>query len=135
MVVARSPRQQTSTAPRYPLATNPRVAWAAEEDALILRCMTSGVQKWSEVAALLPGRNRKQCRERWYNQINPAIRKGEWTKQEDALLEYLHEIYGNRWSEIAKRVEGRYGTACGARSGPRFFAHVFKLVVFSPSNL
>ena len=97
-----------SGARKYPLATNPRIPWTAEEDATILRAMQTGVRKWSDVAQLLPGRNRKQCRERWYNQINPDIRKGDWTAEEDALLESLHVVYGNKWSEIAKRVEGRY---------------------------
>ncbi len=92
---------------KYPLASNPRIPWTAEEDAAILRAMDTGVRKWSDVAQLLPGRNRKQCRERWYNQINPAIRKGDWTAEEDALLEQLHAVYGNKWSEIAKRVDGR----------------------------
>lgn len=59
------------------------------------------------MATLLPGRNRKQCRERFYNQINPAIRKGDWSAEEDALLARLHAEHGNRWAEIAKHVPGR----------------------------
>ena len=31
----------------------------------------------------------------------------KWTFQEDRKILELHEIYGNRWSEIAKHLPGR----------------------------
>lgn len=34
-----------------------------------------GAKKWSQIAAQLPGRIGKQCRERWHNHLNPAIKK------------------------------------------------------------
>ena len=38
-----------------------------------------GPKKWSTIAAALPGRIGKQCRERWHNHLNPDIRKDAWT--------------------------------------------------------
>ena len=32
------------------------------------------------------GRTGKQCRERWYNFLNPKLKKGKWEKQEDLKL-------------------------------------------------
>ena len=45
-----------------------------------------GANRWAEIAKYLPGRNGKQCRERWHNQLDPAIRKDAWTSEEDATL-------------------------------------------------
>lgn len=50
--------------------------WTQEEDDIIIQCMEQGIVKWSEVAERIEGRIGKQCRERWYNHLDPTIRKG-----------------------------------------------------------
>ena len=45
--------------------------------------MKNGPKKWSEIAKYLPGRIGKQCRERWYNHLDPNINKKGWTEEED----------------------------------------------------
>jgi len=35
-----------------------------------------GKIKWSVIASKLPGRIGKQCRERWFNHLDPTIVKG-----------------------------------------------------------
>lgn len=42
--------------------------------------------KWSVVASRLPGRIGKQCRERWFNHLDPSIKKGEWSPEEDRIV-------------------------------------------------
>lgn len=42
--------------------------------------------KWSEIAASIPGRLGKQCRERWFNHLSPDLTKAPWTDQEDGIL-------------------------------------------------
>ncbi|CAN0519771.1 unnamed protein product, partial [Scytosiphon promiscuus] len=42
--------------------------------------------RWSVVAQLLPGRLGKQCRERWFNHLDPTVKKSEWTSREDEVL-------------------------------------------------
>lgn len=42
--------------------------------------------KWSEIAASIPGRMGKQCRERWFNHLNPELTKAPWTDEEDGIL-------------------------------------------------
>jgi len=37
-----------------------------------------------------------QCRERWHNQLDPAIRKDPWTREEEDTLLKAHAVYGNR---------------------------------------
>ena len=67
-----------------------------------------GAKKWSRIAsALNSGRNSKQCRERWSNQINPALVRTRWTPEEDATIIRLQSELGNCWAAIAKQIPGR----------------------------
>ncbi|KAF5187219.1 Transcription factor myb3r-1 [Thalictrum thalictroides] len=82
--------------------------WSKEEDERILELVEKyGCKKWSVIAQSLPGRIGKQCRERWHNHLNPAIKKHAWTKEEELALISAHQIYGNKWAEIAKFLPGR----------------------------
>lgn len=78
-------------------------AWTKEEDKLVLKYVAMyGKHKWAEVAKGVPGRDRKQCRERYLNHLFPEVRKEAWTKDEDAAIVRLHGIYGNAWADIAR---------------------------------
>lgn len=47
-------------------------------------------------------------RERWHNHLKPDISKAEWTEEEDRTILELHQSVGNKWSELAKKLPGRY---------------------------
>lgn len=47
-------------------------------------------------------------RERWHNHLQPDISKAEWTEQEDRIVLEFHQSNGNKWSELAKKLPGRY---------------------------
>ncbi|KOM56912.1 hypothetical protein LR48_Vigan10g280400 [Vigna angularis] len=82
--------------------------WTPEEDSSLVELVNEfGLKKWTQIAKFLPGRIGKQCRERWYNHLQPNIKKESWNLEEDMILMKVHQEIGNKWSEIAKRLPGR----------------------------
>ena len=70
-----------------------------EDDAVRNAVATHGLRAWSYVAALVPGRTGKQCRERWYNHLDAAVRKEPWGVDEECKLVQLQGHLGNRCAQ------------------------------------
>ena len=86
--------------------------WQQEEDDTVrAQVAIHGAAKWPLIASMLPGRIGKQCRERWYNHLDPSIRNGPWTPEEEELLMRAQAAHGNRWVVIAKLLNGRTDNA------------------------
>jgi len=63
-------------------------------------------------ALLLPRRARrgrigKQCRERWFNHLDPAVSKEPWAVDEDTRLTTLVAQHGPRWKLVSQSMPGR----------------------------
>lgn len=82
-------------------------SWTVEEDNILRDKRAQYGRKWAKIASHLPGRQGKQCRERFVNHLDPDLKKGEWTDDEEAILIALHEHHGNRWANISKQLPGR----------------------------
>jgi hypothetical protein len=58
--------------------------WTSEEDQILKQKVKEfGPKKWKEIATFLVGRIAKQCRERWFNNVDPNLNKEKWTVAED----------------------------------------------------
>lgn len=92
--------------------------WTEEEDNLLCYLVKiGGAKEWSKIAELFNQqmrmsyqRNGKQCRERWVNTLNPQLKKGKWTPEEDLVLLRKQYILGNKWREISQDMQGRSET-------------------------
>ncbi|KAJ3448062.1 snRNA-activating protein complex subunit [Anaeramoeba flamelloides] len=82
--------------------------WNKTEDDLLRYAIKKlGDSSWLNIASLVTGRNSKQCRERWCNQINPNINHSPFSLEEEELLIAKQLELGNKWSKIAKFFKGR----------------------------
>mmetsp|Transcript_41418 Transcript_41418/g.66553 ORF Transcript_41418/g.66553 Transcript_41418/m.66553 type:complete len:266 (-) Transcript_41418:845-1642(-) len=66
--------------------------WTTDEDNVLKQLVAlEKIDNWASVAAKIPGRTAKQCRERWRLNLDPAINHDPFTPEEDKLLLMLHE--------------------------------------------
>ena len=83
----------------------------AEDEALTNLVALHGIKGWSLIASKLPGRIGKQCRERWFNHLDPSIKKDAWSAEDDAMIMDAVAKIGPKWAEIAKMLHGRSDNA------------------------
>lgn len=85
-----------------------RKLFSAEEDALLSHIMFEQTfTTWIAVAAQIPGRSARQCRDRWANYLSPENKNGPWTPEEDEQLAEKYAELGPQWTTIAKFFDGR----------------------------
>ncbi|KAI4366856.1 hypothetical protein MLD38_022669 [Melastoma candidum] len=90
-------------------SNNNRSLWTAEEDKVLIDYVQShGHGRWNSISKRT-GLKRcgKSCRLRWINYLCPDVKRDGFTPEEEDLIVRLHNLLGNRWSLIAKRVPGR----------------------------
>jgi hypothetical protein len=89
-----------------------KVKWTVREDqTLVLSVQKYGMSSWPLVAAEVPGRTGKQCRERWINQLDLNLNCEKWAPQEDATLLQQQKSCGNCWSKMIQFLPHRSANA------------------------
>lgn len=74
-----------------------------------------GTSDWQKVAKMMPGRNSRQCKDRWEKFLSPAINRGPYTQEEDEMLLQQYDVYGSQWVKIASHLKGRSDASVKAR--------------------
>jgi len=83
----------------------------SEDEVLKAAVMKYGLNNWARVASLLSRKTARQCKARWYEWIDPAVKKAEWTLEEEERLLHLAKVFPSQWRTIAPLV-GRTAHQC-----------------------
>ena len=82
--------------------------WTAQEDAKLYEWVKKqGPTKWTLCSEIIPGRSGKQCREHWNNSLNPDVKKGLWSSEEDFLIMVFYKKYDGSWKKIIPIFKNR----------------------------
>ena len=69
------------------------------------------MNQWARISSLLVRKTPKQCKARWYEWLDPSIKKIEWSREEDEKLLHMAKLMPTQWRTIAPIV-GRTATQC-----------------------
>ncbi|GAB2269943.1 hypothetical protein Dimus_004861 [Dionaea muscipula] len=112
-------RTGTQCSNRWKKAIHPTIEkkghWARDEDMRMKIGMAIIGPKWHKIAKFVPGRTQAQCRDRWVNILDPSVKTGEWTADEDLKLRAAIEEHGYRWSRVAACLRSRTDCQCRMR--------------------
>jgi hypothetical protein len=112
--------------------------WTLEEDSKLTSAVANTSKKkygkefktdWVTISALVPGRTRKQCMDRWHDVVDPNIdrasgRAGKWAEDEDKKLKDAVQTHdGKDWIAISVLVPGRTKKQCRDRWKKRIDAN------------
>lgn len=96
--------------------------WTTEEDEQLMAALKIyGTQNWQEVAQMMDGRTGQQCLHRYEKAINPQIKRGRWTSDEDELLRQAVRPFIQsgaikiNWSTVKLGVPNRTDVQCRER--------------------
>ncbi|RIA81402.1 Homeodomain-like protein [Glomus cerebriforme] len=110
-------------------ALNPTIhkgRWTPEEDAALKESVNEYVDlldsdghpqpiPWNKIASRIPHRTGIQCQARWSEALDPSVRKGKWSPEEDEILKEGVRRYGRCWIRIAELIDGRTQRQCRTR--------------------
>ncbi|NXM91410.1 SNPC4 protein, partial [Oenanthe oenanthe] len=97
-----------------------RKEWTKDEDQMLLELvqeMRVGSHiPYKKIAYYMEGRDSAQLIYRWTKSVDPTLKKGAWTPEEDAMLMAAVEKYGEKdWYKIRREVPGRSDAQCRER--------------------
>lgn len=91
--------------------------WDAESDKRLCEAVRKyGTECWALVArSVSEDAQMNSCQNRWHRTLDPSIRRGNWTAEEDAQLRLAVDLYGHAWMEVASVIPGRNNEQCRDR--------------------
>ena len=95
---------------------NRKIPFTKEEDNLILELVQKyGSNNWDTVTKYVPGRQKRQVKERYRFYLSNTFQNIEWTEEDDKKLLELSAQKGTKWNYIAKELGNRSPTNCKNR--------------------
>ena len=82
-----------------------------QDEILKAAVMKYGKNQWARIASLLHRKSPKQCKARWFEWLDPSIKKTEWSREEEEKLLHLAKLMPTQWRTIAPIV-GRTAAQC-----------------------
>ncbi|KAJ3450903.1 transcription repressor myb5 [Anaeramoeba flamelloides] len=100
-----------------PLKPHKNTIWSREEDDILSRAVTKYQGRdWESVAKYFENKDATQCLHRWQKVLNPNLKKGKWTEDEDKLLRKYVKLFGDsKWSKVADKIPRRTSKQCRER--------------------
>ncbi|KAJ6233980.1 homeodomain-like protein-related [Anaeramoeba flamelloides] len=91
--------------------------WSAQEDDILSRAVRKHRHKnWESIANYFEDKDSTQCLHRWSKVLNPKLKKGKWSDEEDQRLVKMVEKYGSSsWSKVASHIKNRSSKQCRER--------------------
>jgi len=84
-----------------------KTKWTLDEDETLISLQEKYGNNWSKIAREIKSRGPKQIRDRFINNLDPRIRRKNFTIAEDLKILQLKNLLGNKWSQISKHFEDR----------------------------
>ena len=117
----KTPSPKSALAPtRARLPTNKctkKLKWTKEEDELLFSLVDkSDPINWHIIASNFPNKTTQQVSERWEKVLNPELKKGTWTREEDeTIINFVKENGCKNWTRLSALLPGRIGKQCRER--------------------
>ena len=81
-----------------------------EDEKLKLLVKKYGESNWEEITNQMPGRNLRQCKDRWMYYLSPNVNTAPWSNEEEQKLVRLVKEIGPHWVKIASLFDRRTDT-------------------------
>ena len=89
-----------------------------------------GPKNWNKCAEFIKNRTGKQCREHWINCLNPEVKKGNWSPEEDLLIMILYKKCNGSWKDMIHYFKDRTENSIKNR----FFSQLRKIAANNKSK-
>lgn len=113
MTAALAPTRMRNQTNKSSVSSN----WTVKEDDLLIELVRREEKpNWANIAQNFPNKTITQVNERYDKVINPNLRKGSWTAEEDkTILDYVNIHGAKNWTKLSKLLHGRIGKQCRER--------------------
>jgi hypothetical protein len=108
--------------------------WTKDEDHRVIKLVKTFGKNWSLIAKYISSRNGKQIRDRFLNNLDPNLKKDNFTPEEDAKILEIYYKEGPSWSKMATLLEGRTGDTIKNRFYSTLKKKIIKIKKFNKDS-